>query len=100
MTTAPLLKGLRHQASGKVREIYGVDDAHLLLVTTDRISAFDVVLDDPIPGRGTVLTALTQLWLERTADLVPNHLVGWRASELPAGARHLPAGRCWCAGST
>ena len=92
MTTAPVLEGLRHQASGKVREIYGVDDAHLLLVTTDRLSAFDVVLDDPIPGRGTVLTALTQFWLERTGDLVPNHLVGWRASELPAGARHL-AGR-------
>ena len=92
MTTAPVLEGLRHQASGKVREIYDVDDAHLLLVTTDRLSAFDVVLDDPIPGRGTVLTALTQFWLERTADLVPNHLVGWRASELPAGARHL-AGR-------
>jgi phosphoribosylaminoimidazole-succinocarboxamide synthase len=92
MTTAPVLEGLRHQASGKVREIYDVDDAHLLLVTTDRLSAFDVVLEDPIPGRGTVLTALTQFWLERTADLVPNHLVGWRASELPAGARHL-AGR-------
>ena len=89
MTTAPVLEGLRHQASGKVREIYDVDDAHLLLVTTDRLSAFDVVLDDPIPGRGTVLTALTQFWLERTADLVPNHLVGWRASELPPGARHL-----------
>src|SRR6266540_338367 len=70
----------------------GVDEAHLLLVTTDRISAFDVVLQDPIPGRGTVLTALTQFWLERTADLVPNHLVGWRASELPPGARQL-AGR-------
>jgi phosphoribosylaminoimidazole-succinocarboxamide synthase len=92
MTTAPVLEGLRHQASGKVREIYEVDDAHLLLVTTDRLSAFDVVLDDPIPGRGTVLTALTQFWLERTADLVPNHLVGWRAFELPPGARHL-AGR-------
>jgi phosphoribosylaminoimidazole-succinocarboxamide synthase len=92
MTTAPVLEGLRHQASGKVREIYDVDDAHLLLVATDRLSAFDVVLDEPIPGRGTVLTALTQFWLERTADLVPNHLAGWRASELPPGARHL-AGR-------
>jgi phosphoribosylaminoimidazole-succinocarboxamide synthase len=92
MTTAPVLEGLRHQASGKVREIYDVDDAHLLLVATDRLSAFDVVLDEPIPGRGTVLTALTQFWLDRTADLVANHLVGWRASELPPGARHL-AGR-------
>jgi len=51
-----------------------------------------VVLDDPVPGRGEVLTALTQFWLGRTADLVPNHLTGWRASELPPGARHL-AGR-------
>jgi phosphoribosylaminoimidazole-succinocarboxamide synthase len=92
MTTAPVLKGLRHRASGKVRDIYEVDEAHLLLVTTDRISAFDVVLQDPIPGRGTVLTALTQFWLDRTDDLVPNHLVGWRASELPPGGRHL-AGR-------
>jgi phosphoribosylaminoimidazole-succinocarboxamide synthase len=94
MTTAPVLEGLRHQASGKVREIYDVDDAHLLLVTTDRLSAFDVVLEDPIPGRGTVLTALTQFWLERTADLVPNHLVGRPALGTS------PAGRCWCAGST
>jgi len=92
MTTAPTLDGLRHRASGKVRDIYEVDEAHLLLVATDRISAFDVVLDDPIPGRGTVLTALTQFWLERTADLVPGHLVGWRAADLPPGARHL-AGR-------
>ena len=92
MTTAPVLDGLQHRASGKVRDIYEVDEAHLLLVTTDRLSAFDVVLDDPIPGRGEVLTALTQFWLERTADLVPGHLVGWRAAELPPGARHL-AGR-------
>jgi len=92
MSTAPVLEGLRHHSSGKVRDVYEVDGEHLLLVTTDRISAFDVVLDDPVPGRGEVLTALTQLWLERTADLVPNHLVGWRASELPPGARHL-AGR-------
>jgi phosphoribosylaminoimidazole-succinocarboxamide synthase len=89
MITAPVLEGLEHRFSGKVRDVYEVDDGHLLLVATDRISAFDVVLDDPIPGRGEVLTALTQFWLERTTDLVPNHLVGWRASELPSGARHL-----------
>jgi phosphoribosylaminoimidazole-succinocarboxamide synthase len=92
MTTAPVLEGLEHRLSGKVRDLYEVDAEHLLLVATDRISAFDVVLDDPIPGRGEVLTALTQLWLERTADLVGNHLVGWRAAELPPGARQL-AGR-------
>ena len=92
MTTAPVLEGLEHRLSGKVRDIYQVDAERLLLVATDRISAFDVVLDDPIPGRGEVLTALTQFWLERTADLVRNHLVGWRAAELPPGARRL-AGR-------
>lgn len=84
--------GLRHIASGKVRDLYEVDADHLLLVTTDRISAFDVVLEDPIPGRGIVLTALTEFWLQQLGDLVENHLIGWRASELPDGARHL-AGR-------
>jgi phosphoribosylaminoimidazole-succinocarboxamide synthase len=88
--TAP--EGLASLGSGKVRDLYQVDDGHLLLVASDRISAFDVVLDDPVPGKGEVLTALTVFWLELLADLVPNHLVGWRASELPPAARHL-AGR-------
>jgi phosphoribosylaminoimidazole-succinocarboxamide synthase len=92
MSTAPVLEGLEHRVSGKVRDIYEADSEQLLLVASDRISAFDVVLDDPVPGKGEVLTALTQFWLERTADLVANHLVGWRASELPPGARQL-AGR-------
>jgi phosphoribosylaminoimidazole-succinocarboxamide synthase len=86
------LEGLRRLTSGKVRDLYEVDDQHLLLVCTDRVSAFDVVLDDPIPGKGEVLTGLTRFWLERLADLIPNHLVGWRAADLPAGARPL-AGR-------
>ena len=90
--TALHIDGLRKLSSGKVRDIYEVDEQHLLLVTSDRISAFDVVLDDPIPGKGEVLTALTQFWLERLEDLIPHHLVGWRASELPPPARHL-AGR-------
>jgi len=88
--TAP--EGLRPLGSGKVRDLYEVDDGHLLLVASDRISAFDVVLDDPVPGKGEVLTALTVFWLDLLADLVPNHLAGWRASELPPAARHL-AGR-------
>ena len=88
--TAP--EGLRPVGSGKVRDLYEVDDDHLLLVASDRISAFDVVLDDPVPGKGEVLTALTVFWLDLLADLVPNHLAGWRASELPPPARHL-AGR-------
>ena len=91
MTIAPP-EGLRHLASGKVRDLYEVDAGHLLLVASDRISAFDVVLDDPVPGKGEVLTALTQFWLDRLAGLVPHHLVGWRAADLPPGARHL-AGR-------
>jgi phosphoribosylaminoimidazole-succinocarboxamide synthase len=90
--TAPELDGLRHLASGKVRDLYEVDADHLLLVTSDRISAFDVVLPDPIPGKGEVLTALTQFWFRELAGLVGGHLVGWRAAELPPGARHL-AGR-------
>ena len=57
-----------------MRDIYGVGDEHLLIVTTDRLSAFDVVLPDPIPGKGAVLTAVSNFWFARTADLVPNHL--------------------------
>ena len=90
--TALRPEGLRHLSAGKVRDLYEVDADHLLMVASDRISAFDVVLDDPIPGKGMVLTALTQYWLGQLADLVPNHLLGWRARDLPAGARRL-AGR-------
>jgi phosphoribosylaminoimidazole-succinocarboxamide synthase len=68
------LKSLPLLARGKVRDIYGVGDEHLLIVTTDRLSAFDVVLPDPIPGKGSVLTAVSNFWFSRTAALVPNHL--------------------------
>ncbi|HYX79347.1 MAG TPA: phosphoribosylaminoimidazolesuccinocarboxamide synthase [Actinomycetota bacterium] len=69
-------------AQGKVRDIYDVGDA-LLLVATDRISAFDVVLPDPIPDKGRVLTGLTLHWLERTRDLVPNHLISAHRTDFP-----------------
>jgi len=59
---------------GKVRDIYGIDDEHMLIVTTDRLSAFDVVLPQPIPGKGEVLTRVSNFWFERTASLVANHL--------------------------
>lgn len=59
---------------GKVRDVYAVGDAHLLIVTSDRLSAFDVVLPDPIPGKGAILTALSNFWFARMADRVPNHL--------------------------
>jgi phosphoribosylaminoimidazole-succinocarboxamide synthase len=61
-------------ARGKVRDIYQADDRHLLMVTTDRISAFDVILPTPIPDKGRVLTGLSVFWFEQTKDLVPNHL--------------------------
>ena len=61
---------------GKVRDIYDVDAGHLLIVTSDRISAFDVVLPDPIPGKGRVLTAVSNFWFARTEQLIGNHLTG------------------------
>jgi len=61
-------------ARGKVRDIYSVDDKHLLIVTTDRLSAYDVVMPNPVPGKGEVLTELSYFWFEMMEDLVPNHL--------------------------
>lgn len=68
-----------HLASGKVREIYALDDERLLLVATDRISTFDVVHPTPIPDKGRVLTGLSAFWLARTRDIVPNHFLELRA---------------------
>lgn len=67
--------GLRHIYSGKVRELYRTGDGVLLLVATDRISAFDYVLDTPIPEKGKILTQLSAWWFDRLVDIVPNHLV-------------------------
>jgi phosphoribosylaminoimidazole-succinocarboxamide synthase len=61
---------------GKVRDLYEVDAAHLLIVQTDRLSAFDVILDDPIPGKGAVLTTLSNFWFEKLGHIIPNHLSG------------------------
>lgn len=70
------LKSLPLLARGKVRDVYGVGADHLLMVTTDRLSAFDVVLPDPIPGKGAVLTAVSNFWFRHTQDIIPNHLTG------------------------
>lgn len=59
---------------GKVRDIYSVDDAHLLIVTTDRLSAYDVILPDPVPFKGEVLTQISNFWFDMMSDLIPNHL--------------------------
>jgi len=80
--TAPLfesnLKSLKLRHRGKVRDIYDIDDRHMLIVTTDRLSAFDVVLGDPIPGKGAMLTAMSNFWFARTRKLIPNQV-----AELP-----------------
>lgn len=61
---------------GKVRDIYAVDDKHLLIVTTDRLSAFDVILPTPIPGKGEVLTRISDFWFARLSHILPNQLTG------------------------
>src|SRR6059058_1137891 len=69
---------LVHVASGKVRELFTIDEERLLLVASDRISTFDVVLPTEIPDKGRVLTGLSAFWFARTRDLVANHLLGLR----------------------
>jgi phosphoribosylaminoimidazole-succinocarboxamide synthase len=76
-----------HVASGKVRDLYAVDGEHLLLVASDRISAFDHVLPTEIPDKGRVLTAMSVFWFEKFADLVPNHVVAWDDPRIPDEVR-------------
>ncbi len=71
------------RSRGKVRDIYDVDDSTLLIVTTDRISAFDVILPDPIPDKGKILNQITLFWMERFAGLVKNHVLAYKAGDLP-----------------
>ena len=59
-----------------MRDIYGVDDDHLLIVTTDRLSAYDVILPDPIPGKGEILTGISNFWFDMMESIIPNHLTG------------------------
>lgn len=75
--------GLKQIASGKVRDIYELDGDRLLFVASDRVSAFDVVMNDGIPGKGCVLTAISAFWFEETRDLVPNHLLSMSIDEVP-----------------
>ncbi|MDI2032367.1 phosphoribosylaminoimidazolesuccinocarboxamide synthase [Saccharopolyspora sp. TS4A08] len=74
-------------AAGKVRQLHAVDDEHLLLVASDRISAYDHVLDTPIPDKGAVLTAMSVFWFELLADELPNHLVAHDDPRIPAEVR-------------
>ena len=81
LSSLPLL------ARGKVRDNYAVGDNRILMVASDRISAFDVIMDDPIPGKGELLTQMALWWFEQLKDIVPNHLTGGangRGCSLPA----------------
>ena len=70
------LKSLKFLHRGKVRDIYAVGDDKLLVIQSDRLSAFDVILPDPIPGKGEVLTAMSNYWFKRLGHVIPNHLTG------------------------
>jgi phosphoribosylaminoimidazole-succinocarboxamide synthase len=76
------IQSLKKIHQGKVRDIYDVDADHLLIVTTDRLSAFDVVLPDPIPFKGEVLTRISEFWFGKTRHLVPNHLTDLRIEDI------------------
>lgn len=70
------LPHLKLLGRGKVRDMYEIDEQHLLIVTTDRMSAFDVIMSEPIPGKGQVLTQVSNFWFEKMRDIIPNHLAG------------------------
>ena len=78
------LTALTRLSQGKVRDIYEIDADHLLIITSDRISAFDVILPDPIPGKGEILNDLTKFWMEKTTDIIDNHLVDLRLEDVIA----------------
>jgi len=76
------ISSLEHIASGKVRDIYRIDDTRLLFVASDRLSAFDVVMPTPITGKGRILTRVSAFWFEQTRHIIPNHLLSTDISEL------------------
>ena len=76
--------GLRHLHSGKVRDLYEVDHDYLLMVASDRVSVYDVILNDPIPNKGKMLTEISEYWFHHTSQVVPNHLISTNvASTVP-----------------
>ena len=89
MASAPTLyesniPSLKLLARGKVRDIYEINDETLLIVTTDRLSAYDVIMPDPVPGKGEVLTQISNFWFAMMADILPNHLTGIAVDEVIA----------------
>ena len=90
------LASLRLLHRGKVRDIYAIDDERLLIIQTDRLSAFDVILPTPVPGKGEVLTALSNFWFRKLAHVIPNHLLDVVPESLvPASERDQVAGRAF-----
>ncbi|NOY15910.1 MAG: phosphoribosylaminoimidazolesuccinocarboxamide synthase [Gammaproteobacteria bacterium] len=77
------ITSLEHIASGKVREIYRIDDKRLLFVASDRLSAFDVIMPTQIPNKGHILTQIAEFWFEKTRHIIPNHLLSTDISNLP-----------------
>ena len=87
LTTTPEL-GLPLVHRGKVRDLFGAGDGRLLMVATDRLSAFDVVMAEAVPDKGRVLTAMSVFWFDELADIVGNHLISADLEDLPEGAQH------------
>lgn len=93
MSTSTTLS-LKKIYSGKVRDLYEIDDKRMLMVATDRLSAFDVILDQPIPEKGKILTAISNFWFDKLKDIVPNHFTGDRVEDVvPAAELPLVEGR-------
>lgn len=78
----PSLKSLKKIYSGKVRDLYEIDQQRMLMVATDRLSAFDVILPEPIPAKGQILTSISNFWFDQLAHLMPNHLTGDRVEDV------------------
>ena len=83
-TAAPVIDGATHRTSGKVRDLYDLPDGRLLMVASDRISAFDFVLDSTIPDKGEILTRMSLWWFDQLADLVPHHVL---STDVPEAVR-------------
>jgi phosphoribosylaminoimidazole-succinocarboxamide synthase len=84
IVTSTDLPGFKLHSRGKVRDIYEIDDDTLLIITTDRMSAFDVILNDPIPWKGVILNQITLFWMEKFAHLIPNHIKESHVDNYPA----------------
>ncbi|MGQ9920910.1 MAG: phosphoribosylaminoimidazolesuccinocarboxamide synthase [Desulfobacca sp.] len=85
------IPGLGPVRRGKVRDVYLLSDGRLLIVATDRISAFDVVMDDPIPDKGRILNQISVYWFQRCQDLVPNHLISTNVQDFPPACQDFAA---------